>query len=130
MAAVSVPGRTPGGHYSFATTHNGFVFTAGHLPVPSDGAHAADASFDDQVRRVFQSLFRTLEAANARPGDILQVTVYLARIDDWTRFNEVFSEIFGNHRPARTVVPVPELHYGYLIEVDAIAAVAPGPTRG
>ncbi len=123
MAAVTVPGRTPRGHYSFATTHGGFVFTAGHLPAPSDGTHAANASFDDQVRHVFQKLFETLEAANARPEDVLQVTVYLVGMDRWQRFNELFAEIFGRHRPARTVVPVPALHYGYLIEVDAIAAI-------
>lgn len=123
MAPVTVPGRTPRGHYSFATIHGGFVFTAGHLPAPSDGTHAADAPFDDQVRAVFHKLFETLEAASARPEDVLQVTVYLVGMDRWKRFNELFAEIFGSHRPARTVVPVPELHYGYLIEVDAVAAV-------
>jgi enamine deaminase RidA (YjgF/YER057c/UK114 family) len=124
MAAGSEPGRTPRGHYSFATTHGGFVFTAGHLPAPPDGARAADMPFDDQVRSVFRKLFETLEAAGARPEDVLQVTVYLVGMDRWTRFNELFAGIFGNHRPARTVVPVPELHYGYLLEVEAIAAAS------
>ena len=125
MTAVTLPGRTPRGHYSFATKHAGFVFTAGHLPAPADGTHAADAPFDEQVHFVFHKLFETLEAAGARPGDVLQVTVYLVGMDRWKRFNELFAEIFGEHRPARTVVPVPELHYGYLLEVEAVAK-APG----
>ena len=124
MAEVIVPGRTPGGHYSFATTHNGFVFSAGHLPIPPDGTDMSAAPFDDQVRQVFGNLFATLEAAGAQPSDILRVTIYLVGVDRWPRLNALFAEIFGSHRPARTVVPVPELHYGYLLEVEA-TAIAP-----
>jgi 2-iminobutanoate/2-iminopropanoate deaminase len=124
MAEVIVPGRTPGGHYSFATTHEGLVFTAGHLPIPPDGPGTANADFDEQVRQVFANLFATLEAAAAQPADILKVTIYLVGVERWPRLNALFAEIFGSHRPARTVVPVPELHYGYLLEVEA-TAIAP-----
>jgi 2-iminobutanoate/2-iminopropanoate deaminase len=124
MADVIVPGRTPGGHYSFATTHNGFVFTAGHLPIPPDGPGTANADFDDQVSQVFDNLFATLAAAGAQRMDILQVTIYLVGVERWPRLNALFADIFGNHRPARTVVPVPELHYGYLLEVEAVAIAA------
>ena len=124
MAEVIVPGRTPGGHYSFATTHNGFVFTAGHLPIPPDGPGTANADFDDQVSQVFDNLFATLAAAGALRTDILQITVYLVGVERWPRLNALFAEIFGSHRPARTVVPVPELHHGYLLEVEAVAIAA------
>lgn len=124
MAEVIVPSRTLGGHYSFATTHNGFVFTAGHLPIPPEGSGTANADFDEQVRQAFGNLFATVEAAGAQPSDILQVTIYLVGVERWPRLNALFAEIFGSHRPARTVVPVPELHYGYLLEVEAVA-IAP-----
>ena len=122
MTPIIVPNRTPGGHYSFATTHNGFVFTAGHLPVPPGGHAEASADFDDQVRQVFDNLFATLAAAGAGRGDVLQVSIYLVGIERWPQLNALFAEMFGDHRPARTVVPVPELHYGYLLEVEAVAA--------
>ncbi len=122
MAELIVPGRTPGGHYSFATTHNGFVFTAGHLPAGPGGADGSGADFDEQVRQVFRNLFATLEAAKAGPADVLQVTIYLVGIERWPRLNLLFAEIFGDYRPARSVVPVPELHFGYLLEVEAVAA--------
>jgi enamine deaminase RidA (YjgF/YER057c/UK114 family) len=51
--------------------------------------------------------------------------VYIADIAHWPAFNTIYAEMMGGHRPARTVVPVPQLHYGYLVEMDAIAAVMP-----
>jgi reactive intermediate/imine deaminase len=112
----------PGGHYSLATVHNGLVFTAGHLPVADGGHELARAGFEDQVRQTFRNLFDTLAATGAGPQDVLRVTVFIVGMDHWARFNALFAEIFGDHRPARTVVPVPELHYGYLVEIEAIAA--------
>ena len=44
-------------------------------------------------------------------------------IADWPVFNRLYAEMFGDHRPARVVVPVAPLHYGYRVEMDAIAAV-------
>ncbi|WP_348270476.1 RidA family protein [Bosea sp. LC85] len=40
---------------------------------------------------------------------------------NWPEFNRIYAEAFGDHRPARSVVPVPELHHGYLIEIEAVA---------
>lgn len=122
MEIVNVPGRTPGGHYAFATVHDGLVFTAGHLPVAAGGRELATAGFEAQVRQTFRNLFDTLAAAGAGPQDVLRVTVFIVGMAHWAPFNALFAEMFGDHRPARTVVPVPELHYGYLVEVEAIAA--------
>lgn len=122
MAEVTVSARIPGGHYSFATTHGGLIFTAGHLPVGPDGRHAPEASFEQQVERTFDNLFDTLASAGARPSDVLKVTAYIVGAGHWTAFNALFARIFGDNRPARTVVPVPELHHGYLVEIEAIAA--------
>ena len=54
---------------------------------------------------------------------ILRATVYIADVAHWPAFNAIYAEMLGAHKPARTVVPVPELHYGYLVEMDAIAAL-------
>ena len=90
--------------------------------MPPGGHAEASADFDDQVRQVFDNLFATLAAAGAGRGDVLQVSIYLVGIERWPQLNALFAEMFGDHRPARTVVPVPELHYGYLLEVEAVAA--------
>ena len=62
------------------------------------------------------------EAAGASVEDLLKVTVYIVDVANWPRFNAVYAQMLGDVRPARSVVPVPELHYGYLVEIDAIAA--------
>lgn len=122
MTEVTVPGRTPGGHYSFAARHGGLIFTAGHLPAGPDGRHMPEAGFEEQVARVFGNLFDTLAAAGAGPADVLKITAYIAGLEHWAAFNMLFARAFGDNRPARTVIPVPDLHYGYLIEIEAIAA--------
>ena len=54
---------------------------------------------------------------------ILRSTVYIADVAHWPAFNAIYAEALGGHKPARTVVPVSGLHYGYLVEMDAIAAL-------
>jgi 2-iminobutanoate/2-iminopropanoate deaminase len=49
------------------------------------------------------------------------VTAYLVGVEHWPAFNAIYAEVLDNHRPARAVVPVPALHHGYLIELEAIA---------
>ena len=112
----------PGGHYSHARRFGELVFTSGQLPVRPDGTHTADRPFEEQARQAIANMLAALRAAGAKPQDILKVTVYIAGVELWPRFNAVYAELMGEARPARTVVPVPELHYGYLVEIDAVAA--------
>ena len=62
-----------------------------------------------------------LEAAGSGPQDVLKVTAYIVDVGNWPGLNKVYAEVMGQARPARAVVPVPALHYGYLIEIDAVA---------
>jgi enamine deaminase RidA (YjgF/YER057c/UK114 family) len=68
------------------------------------------------------NLFAVLEAGNSSASEVIKVTVYIVGVERWPEFNRIYARIFGDHRPARSVVPVPELHYGYLVEIDAVAA--------
>jgi reactive intermediate/imine deaminase len=112
----------PGGHYSHAKRFGELAFTAGQLPIRPDGTHTADRPFEEQARQALANMLAAVRAAGAKPEDILKVTVYIAGVELWPRFNAVYAEMMGEARPARTVVPVPELHYGYLVEIDAVAA--------
>ncbi len=111
----------PGGHYSHATRFGDLVFTAGQLGIRADGSHTCELGFEDQVRQALDNMLAALRAAGAEPSDILKVTAYIVGIENWPRFNAIYAELMGAACPARTVVPVPELHYGYLVEVDAVA---------
>lgn len=120
---IAVPGAAPpAGHYSPATAWRDLVFVSGQLPVRPDGTHTADQPFDVQARQVLANLFAVLAAAGSSPESVLKVTVYVVGIEHWPAFNRLYAEAFGDAKPARAVVPVPELHHGYLVEVEAIAA--------
>ncbi|MDP3768058.1 MAG: RidA family protein [Dehalococcoidia bacterium] len=111
----------PGGHYSHTVRSGDLVFTAGQLGVRPDGSHTADLRFEDQMRQTMTNMFAALRVGDAEAANILKVTAYIVGVENWPRFNAVYGEMMGEARPARTVVPVPELHHGYLIEIDAIA---------
>jgi len=112
----------PGGHYSQAVCHGDLVFVSGQLPVTLEGKTIADASFEDQARLALANLLAIVKAAGSSPERVLKVTVFLAGVEHWPKFNALYAEAFGEARPARSVVPVPALHYGCLIELEAIAA--------
>ena len=111
----------PGGHYSHAARAGDLVFTAGQLGIRPDGSHTAGLPFEDQVRQAMTNLFAALRAGDADRADILKVTAYIVGVENWPRFDAIYAEMMGGWRPARAVVPVPELHHGYLIEIDAVA---------
>ncbi|MBK8878375.1 MAG: RidA family protein [Haliscomenobacter sp.] len=110
----------PGGHYSQAVVHNGLIFVAGQLPIRPDGEKCL-GSIEEQTVVVLANLKSILEAADSSLEKVLKTTVYVADIELWGRVNAVYARVFGEHKPARAVVPVPELHYGFLIEVEAVA---------
>ena len=73
-----------------------------------------------QANRALTLPLDHLAGANHRE-DMVKVTAYIVGSVNWPTFNRVFAAAFGDHQPARSVVPVPELHNGYLIEVDGVA---------
>lgn len=112
----------PSGHYAQAVAWRDLVFVSGQLAANPDGTHAADAPFEAQARQALQHVLAILAAAGCGPKHVLKVTAFIVGVAHWPAFNRVYAEIFGEARPARSVVPVPELHHGYLIEIEAIAA--------
>jgi len=78
---------------------------------------------EEQTEQVLRNLAAVLEAGGSDPAHVLRVTVYVSDISLWDRVNRVYKEFFGEHRPARTVVPTRDLHHGFLVEIDAVAAV-------
>jgi len=111
------------GHYSQAVVHGGLVFVAGQLPIVPAEPQRKLAAFDEQAHQVITNVLEILEAAGSSADLILKATVYIADIAHWPAFNRIYGERLGAHKPARTVVPVPGLHYGYLVEMDVIAAL-------
>lgn len=114
---------TPKGHYSAGIAQGDLLFVSGQLPVLPDGSHAlAEADFETQCRQVFANLFAVLAAGGSAPDRVLKTTIFITDMADWPLCNTIYAELFGDHKPARSIVPVGPLHFGYGIEVEAVAA--------
>lgn len=111
----------PLGHYSQATVCENTIFVSGQLAPCADGSHTHDKGFDVQARQSLENVLAIVEAAGGRLESVVKVTAYIVGVGNWPLFNEIYAQVFGEWKPARSVVPVPELHHGYLIEIDAVA---------
>jgi reactive intermediate/imine deaminase len=111
----------PGGHYSHAVTAGGFVFVSGQLPIAPDGTKLNEAPFEQQAQQVLDNIAHALKGAGSGIDKLTQVRVYVTDIASWPAFNALYAKWAGNSRPARCVVPVPQLHYGFKIEIEAVA---------
>jgi 2-iminobutanoate/2-iminopropanoate deaminase len=112
----------PGGHYAQAISDGDVIYISGQLPVELDGKPAPHLSFELQAALALRNLVAIAEAGGSSRDRILKVTAYVVGVEHWPAFNAVYAQVFGNCRPARSVVPVPALHYGCLIELDAVAS--------
>lgn len=115
---------TPGGHYSPVVVAGGLAWVAGQLPIDAQGRKLGDQAFEVQARQVLANLEAAVLAAGSRLDRLVQVRVYLTDIAHWPAFDRLYADWLGAHRPARAVVPVPALHFGFLIEAEAVALVA------
>lgn len=108
-------------HYSSAVVHEGIVYVSGQLPMDPDKGVPVDGLIEEHARQALENLFDVLRAAGSSKEKVLRTTAYIPDVSLWGKVNEVYAEFFGDHKPARTVVPTTELHYGCLIEIDAVA---------
>lgn len=124
MKSVLTPDApAPGGHYSQAMIHNGAVYVAGQLPFAPGQRDADPGDAYQQTRQALANVAAILEAAGSGLDHALQLTVYVSDIDLWPEVNRAYAEALGDHRPARAVVPVGPLHYGFVVEIQAIGAL-------
>ena len=114
----------PAGHYSQAIVHGNLVFVSGQLPVDPRTGEKRIGSIEDQTEQVLQNLAAILQAAGSGVNRVLKTTVCVSDISLWDRVNAVYARFFGGHRPARAVVPTKDLHFGFQVEIEAIAAVS------
>ena len=108
------------GPYSQAIEANGFLFASGQIPiVPATGALAA-GDITVQAEQVMKNVGAILQAAGADYTDVVKTTCFLADMEDFAAFKEVYAKYFTG-KPARSCVAVKELPKKVLCEVEIIA---------
>ena len=114
----------PAGHYAQAIVHNDLVFVSGQLPIDPQTGEKCLGAVEEQTEQALKIVAEILKAAGSDVDRVIKTTVYIANIELWDRVNSVYARFFGEHRPARAVVPSRELHFGFQIEIEAIAALS------
>lgn len=116
----------PAGHYSQGMVHGGVVWVAGQLPIDPADPDAPPGTPGEQTERTLRNVEAVLRAAGSGLDRVISMTVYVADVGLWPEVNEAYARVMGAHRPARAVVPVAGLRKGYLVEIQAVAAVGGG----
>lgn len=110
------------GPYSQGYIHNGFFFTAGQIGVePSDGELHVH-TIEEQTDRACRNIGIMLEAAGTSFDKVIKANCFIADMDDFDAFNQVYARYFTS-RPARTCVAVKTLPKHALCEIEVIAAL-------
>jgi 2-iminobutanoate/2-iminopropanoate deaminase len=113
----------PAGHYAQAIVHHNTAYISGQLAIdPKTGTKCLD-SIEEETLQVLKNLSAILTAAGSDINKVLKTTVYIADASLWGQVNEAYGAFFGDHRPARAVVPTKELPFGFRVEIEAIATL-------
>ena len=113
----------PAGHYSQAVVAGGFVFISGQIPVVPVTREKVTGSIEEQTLQVLKNIVAIAEASGSSAGKIVKMTIYISDMDYWPLVNNVFADFFADPKPARAIVPVKDLHYGFKVEADAIGVI-------
>ena len=112
---------TPKGHYSPGIEHHGIVYVSGQLPMDLVTREPFAGDIETQTELALRNVEAVLKAAGSDLSRVMQMTIYVSDIELWGKVNEVYARVMGDHRPARAIVPVKDLHFGTQIEIQAIA---------
>jgi 2-iminobutanoate/2-iminopropanoate deaminase len=112
----------PIGPYSQAIAVEGLLFCAGQGPVDPATNQLVDGGVVEQTERTLKNLGGILEAAGLDYQDVIKTTCYLADMDDFRAFNEVYATFFPDPAPARTTIQAARLPLDIRVEIEAIAA--------
>lgn len=119
IATEHAPGAI--GPYSQGIRIGNLVFTAGQIPLDPATGKLVEGDIAVQTDRVMRNLSAILEAAGSSLGRVVKTTCFLADLNDFATFNEVYGRYFGDNRPARSTVEVSRLPAGARVEVECIA---------
>ncbi len=111
------------GPYSQGIIANGFLFTAGQIPLDPAAGKIVEGGIVEQTNQVMQNLQEVLRAAGVTWADVVKTTVFLQDLAHFPTVNEVYGKWLGDARPARSTVQVSALPRGAMVEIDVVAVV-------
>lgn len=111
------------GHYAFATIHQNTVYVSGQFAINPETREKEFGPIEEETLQALKNVEMIVVVAGSNKEKILRMTLYISDIHLWDKVDAVYTDFFGEHKPARTIVPTNELHFGFKIEIDAIAYI-------
>ena len=111
------------GPYSQGVIANGFLFASGQIPLDPKTGEMVGTTIQDQAEQVFKNIAGLLESQGIGFNNVVKTTCFLADINDFAAFNEVYARYFTDHLPARSAVGVAGLPKAAMVEVEIIASL-------
>jgi 2-iminobutanoate/2-iminopropanoate deaminase len=108
------------GPYSQGFVSGSLVFTSGQIPLYPESGEVAGKTIAEQTEQVIKNLQAVLEAGGSSLSRVVKTTCFLADMNDFAAFNEVYAKYFTG-KPARSTVAVRQLPKNVLVEIEAVA---------
>lgn len=109
------------GPYSQGVFVKDTLYVSGQIPFDPKTNALISNDIKDQTRQSLENVLAIVEAAGLTKEDIVRCTVFMTNLSDFPLMNEVYSQFFGEHKPARAAVEVRRLPKDVMVEIDAIA---------
>lgn len=109
------------GHYTPGILSNGLLFISGQLSLDMDTRRVAQGGVREHMKQALVNMGRVLKAAGLTSDNVVQCRIYVAGMENWDDINEEYAAFFGEHKPARIVASTNELHFGCMVEIEAVA---------
>lgn len=109
------------GHYTAGVISKGMLYVSGQLSIDPDTREVCSGDIKDHTRLALDNVDRVLKEAGVSRNDVVMCRVYTPDVNYWGPINEVYAEFFGEHKPARVIVSTTTLHFGCLVEIEAVA---------
>ncbi len=110
------------GPYSQGIVVNNMFYSSGQIPLTASG-ELITGDIQEQTHQVFKNLQAVLEAAEANFQSVVKTTVFLSDMNDFVSFNDIYSQYFTEHKPARSCVEVARLPKDVKVEIEVIALI-------
>ncbi|MFP3918365.1 RidA family protein [Lysinibacillus telephonicus] len=120
----AVASSSPRGHYSPAMISGNTVYVSGQTSADPNTGMPVIGGIEAETKMALKKLETVLHDAGCTKEQVVMCRVYIITADDWGPVNVVYSQFFGNHKPARAIIPIHELSNGCRIEIEAIAELS------
>jgi enamine deaminase RidA (YjgF/YER057c/UK114 family) len=126
FSTIATPEAKPVANYKMATRRESgqLLYVSGQVAWDTNGNIVGKGDVRTQARQVFQNLRQVLQVAGGDLKDLMKITTYITKIEDFPAVAEARNEVFQGELPASTLIVVKSLfHPDFLLEVEGIAAV-------